>query len=110
MPLVFPEMLLCSTRLPLLVPRRPMPKSLLDVTVGVPAQSAAAHTDPLPPNRLFAMTLLLLLTRQFPPHGAAPELAAFRTETTPSIVLPVIRLVSRPLKQLWFDVTFLIVT
>src|SRR6188474_3095445 len=98
MPFEFPLMLLCSIRLPLLVPMRPMPKSLLEATVGAAAHKAAAHGEPLPPKRLLRMRLLLLLTRQFPPQGAAPELAAFLTETMPSIVLFVMVLVSNPLK------------
>jgi hypothetical protein len=63
MPFEFPVMLLPSIRLPLLVPMRPTPKSLLDVTVGVAPHSAVAQTEPLPPKRLFRMRLLWLLTR-----------------------------------------------
>src|SRR6188768_2659345 len=52
-PLVFPVMLLCSMTLPLLVPIRPIPKSLLEAIVGGAAHRAAAQTEPLPPKRLF---------------------------------------------------------
>src|SRR5687767_9185133 len=51
MPFVLPVTLLNSITLPLLAPMRPIPKSLLDATVGAPAQSATAQTEPLPPNR-----------------------------------------------------------
>src|SRR5215813_1055378 len=86
-PFVFPSILFSSIVLPLLVPIRPTPKSLFDATVTVAAvQVAVGHTEPLPLNWFSRIRLLLLLTRQLPPHGAAPEFAAFLTETLPSIV------------------------
>jgi len=81
-PFVFPPMMFRSTRLPLLLPMRPMPKELLTAVL-------AGFTDPFPLSTFNRTRLLLLLVSQVPPQGNPAE-AKFRAKKLCEISLLVV--------------------